>query len=123
MSLATKTEIKSISLHNPSVHGKYPLFKGMINAYDKTIFSDENYISDSCFDFRGKDPFKFIENIQHGVVQILLHPLHFSEEGWGYDDIFYNSFKRHLDSVQSNFMENKTFKQQIRKSGLELIKK
>ena len=34
LSLAVGTEIKSISLHNPSVHGEYPMFHNMVNAYD-----------------------------------------------------------------------------------------
>ena len=123
LSLASGSEIKSISLHNPSLHGQYPIFDNLVNAYDENLFSDKNYMSDSCFDFRGKDPFNFIENIKYGMVQILLHPLHFSDEGWGYDDIFYESFKRHIESITSNFMVNKTFKNHMSKTIIELKKK
>ena len=122
LALATKVEVKSISLHNPSVHGKYPMFKGLVNAYDNKLFSDNNYISDSCFDFRGKEPFKFIENVKDNMIQILLHPLHFSIEGWGYDDIFYMSMKRHIESIKTNLMIP-CFKKYISKTEIELVKK
>lgn len=123
LTLATGIDVKSISLHNPSVHGQYPMFKGFVNAYDIKLFSDNNYISDSRFDFRGKEPFEFIENIENNMIQILLHPLHFSNEGWGYDDIVYLSFKRHIESILSNFMMNSTFKSHISKTKIELIKR
>ena len=98
------------------------MFPNMVNAYDKKLFSDENYISDSCFNFRGKDPFKFIENIEKGMVQVLLHPLHFSDKGWGYDDIFFESFKRYLNSIQSNFQVNSKFREQVPKGYIRVIK-
>lgn len=77
LSFAIQAKVRSISLHNKSVHGQYPMFKDFVNAYDPKLFSDKTYISDSRFDFRGKDPFEFINNIDSGTVQVLLHPLHY----------------------------------------------
>lgn len=74
----TKQRVQAISLHNPSVHGKYPEFEGYKNAYSNNYFNDEIYISDSGRSFRGKDPFEFIQNGKSKLIQVLLHPIHFS---------------------------------------------
>jgi len=66
-------DVKSVSLHNPSIHGKYPTFENIINTYDWDAFSDDNYFSDSCFK-RQLDINKIEEKAQTGVVQLLLHP-------------------------------------------------
>ena len=64
----TEESIVSISLHNPSISGEYPLFEGYFNAYSEELFSDDRYISDSMrvdptlHPFRGKDPYEFIKN-------------------------------------------------------------
>lgn len=73
--------IFSVSLHNPSIHNEYPEFSGYNNAYSKRFFNPINYLSDARFDFRGKEPFGFIETISNSVTQISLHPIHFSNEG------------------------------------------
>lgn len=105
----TNQKIKSISLHNPSVHGQYPLFKGYINAYDKDFFSDESYMSDSCMDFRGKDPFEFVSKAKEKPIQILLHPLHYTENGEDYIGIFTNYILGLTDLIDNNFMVNPTY--------------
>ena len=122
LSLACGTEVKSISLHNPSVHGQYPLFKNYINAYDPAFFSNKNYISDSCFNFRGKNPFEFIDGIEDNMIQILLHPMHFSEKGWGYDDILVDSFKSYMEQIHDAFSINMTYKEQVGNDFIELMK-
>jgi hypothetical protein len=71
------TEIKSVSLHNPSIHGSYPLFDGYINAYSPELFEESRYLSDSLRNFRGKDPFEFIKNIKDKPMQIVLHPIYY----------------------------------------------
>ena len=49
------------------------------------------YLSDSRFDFRGKNPYEFIKNIDKvGFIQIFLHPLHYSENG---DTNYVQNFK------------------------------
>jgi hypothetical protein len=49
-------KIESVSIYNPSVLGKYPLFEEYINAYDPRIFGEDRYISDSEQNFR-HDPY------------------------------------------------------------------
>lgn len=121
LSFATGIEIKSISLHNPSIHGQYPLFEGFVNAYDPTLFSDENYISDSCFSFRGKDPLKFIQKIAHQTIQILIHPLHFSKNGHGYKEIFAEEFCAEIFQHHLSYTEaNMAYKEQLNGSFNEL---
>lgn len=73
--------IFSVSIHNPSIHNEYPEFSGYNNAYSKHFFNPTNYLSDARFDFRGKEPFRFIETISDTVTQISLHPIHFSDDG------------------------------------------
>lgn len=113
LSLACGSEVKSISLHNPSVHGQFPLFKNYVNAYDPAMFSDDNYISDSCFNFRGKNPFEFIKGIKSKMIQILLHPMHYSEQGWGYDDILVDSFRLYMNQIHESFLVNATYREQV----------
>lgn len=100
-------------MHNPSVHGQYPIFDGCINAYDPKLFSDKNYISDSRFSFQGKNRFKFLENINNGMIQILLHPMHYSELGSGYDRILTDTFVRYMNNVHNTFKVNATYAEQV----------
>ncbi len=116
-------EVKSISLHNPSVTGKFPIFNGYINAYDPKLFSDDNYISDSQFLFRGKNPFKFLKNIEKHMIQILLHPMHYSETGDGYDQIMVDNIIRYINDLHNNFKINSTYNKQIGDNLLRILKK
>lgn len=75
-------KVHSIALHNPSTSKHHPKFKTYNDAYSDKYFYPEIYLSDSRFDFNGKDPFEFIEKIHvDPFLQILLHPIHFSENG------------------------------------------
>lgn len=102
-------KIKSISLHNPSVNGQYPLFKGYINAYHKDFFTDESYLSDSCMNFRGKDPLEFILKAKEEPIQILLHPLHYTENGENYIGIFRKFILNLTKTIDKNFKVNPTY--------------
>jgi hypothetical protein len=113
LSDACGDSVRSVSLHNPSVHGQFPIFDGFINAYDPTLFSDDNYISDSCFNFRGKNPYEFLDRIENGMVQILLHPMHYSEHGWGYERILPSTFLQYISDVHVNFLINQTYCDQV----------
>ena len=64
------------------------------DAYDKKIFSDEYYLSDSRMDFRGKNPYTFAERVKKHPIQILLHPIHYTKKGLKYPDIFHKFIKR-----------------------------
>jgi hypothetical protein len=123
LSFATRNEIKSISLHNPSIHGQYPIFNGYINAYDPKWFSDDNYISDSMFLFRGKDPYEFLKNINKNMIQILLHPMHYTETGGGYDEIFCDYFIRYINEVHNSFKINSTYLEQVGDDLIAIFKK
>ncbi len=122
LSFASGSKISSISLHNPSVHGSYPMFEGFKNAYDPKIFSNENYISDSQMHFRGKDIYGFLDNIKNSHIQVLLHPMHFSEKGYGYDTILKKYINNVLNDLHEYFSTNTTYQQQTKGKLLELLK-
>ena len=107
-SITTK-KIRSISLHNPSIHGQYPKFEEYINTYQVDFFSDESYMSDSCMDFRGKDPFEFISKAKEKPIQILLHPLHYTENGEDYIGIFTNFILGLTDMIDKHFRPNPNY--------------
>ena len=113
LSLAVGKEVRSISLHNPSVHGQNPLLKGYVNAYDPSLFNDQNYISDSCYSFRNKNPFQFINHVKTQMIQILLHPIHYSLDGGGYDKVLINSLERFISDVHGDFLVNSAYRKQI----------
>ncbi|MEW6279259.1 MAG: hypothetical protein AB1758_11585 [Candidatus Eremiobacterota bacterium] len=95
-------EIRSLSLHNPHrLTGEYPLVPGFLNAYDPRIFQPDRYLSDSCLRFR-HDPFEFVARPREGPLQILLHPVHYSEEGGGYAHRFSSLLGRFLQELDGN---------------------
>lgn len=79
--LVSERKVHSISLHNPSIHGQYPVFDGFINAYDPKFFQPDNYMSDSRLSFRDKVPIEFIEKARNTRLQVLLHPMFYMESG------------------------------------------
>jgi len=86
--------VLSISLHDPSTYGRYPMFEGFFNAYDPRIFGDEVYLSDSDMQFRGKDPHEFVKDKGDRTIQLLFHPGHFTPFGEGYSGIFRRYMRR-----------------------------
>lgn len=120
-------KITSISLHNPTSHGLYPIFKGYTNAYDQAYFSEGTYISDSCKNFRGKDIKQFIQNGISQQLQIVLHPIHFGEVETSYINTFTNIILKQLDefdksmSVNSKYineLDNKSIIQYLRERSI-----
>lgn len=123
LSFVVGQEIKSISLHNPTFSGQYPMFEGYINTYSPEYFDVEHYISDSCFSFRGKDPLSFLKNINYKMCQILLHPMHFTEKGDGYDDIVVNSFIDYMQKIHEDFsLVNSKYRDHVGKDFLSTFK-
>lgn len=114
----TSAPVNSISLHNPSVHGQYPLFEGYCNAYDPKFFSDKSYLSDSRMDFRGKNPYEFVERVKEHPIQILLHPLHYSEHSSSYPEIFCEHIKNYANDIHNEFTINSTYSNQISQTDL-----
>ena len=109
LEVAAGQKIKSIALHNPSIHGKLPKFPSFVDAYDPKYFSDECYISDSFRRFRGKDPYTFIDRVKDGPLQINLHPFHYSEDGAGYAKVVCGSIRNYIDDINTNFSINPNF--------------
>jgi len=105
--------LESYSLHNPSIHGKYPNFKGYINAYNPEIFSDECYMSDSMFSFRGKFPKEFIEKSKDQLIQYLTHPIQYFNDGKvSYEkqmNMIINNYYRKFDEM---FRVNRIYNEQ-----------
>lgn len=72
------TPVRSVSVHNPTAHGLYPVFAGVVNAYDPRWFGPERYVSDSLGRWK-HDPFALVAKAgELGRVQVLCHPLHFA---------------------------------------------
>lgn len=91
--------VTSISLHNPSIHNEYPIFNGFVNAYQPEYFNLDLYISDSSKNFRGKDIFKFIEKGTNNILQVLIHPIHYSINERKYSDAFLEIYKKNIDNL------------------------
>jgi peptidoglycan/xylan/chitin deacetylase (PgdA/CDA1 family) len=105
--------VKSVSIHNPTSHGIYPEYKGYNNAYSKKYFSPDRYMSDSCMCFRDKHPYKFIADTISVPVQILLHPIHYTDNGDSYPEIFARIIKKKIDTTDAELQVNRTYKKQI----------
>lgn len=106
-------KIEAVSLHCPSIHNQYPILKGYKNAYAEEFFNPEFYISDSCKDFRGKDIFNFIERGVENLIQVVLHPIHFSDFETDYIESFNYIFKNKINSFDNNVRINKTYNNEI----------
>lgn len=111
-------EVKTVSLHNPSVHGQYPIFKQFINAYDLNFFNDSKYLSDSRFLFSGKDPYEFVKQVKDSVVQVLLHPMHYHDKEKTYPEIFADYILCKIDKIEEAISVNSTYVKQIDSKGL-----
>ena len=101
----TGQPVRSVSLHNPSVHGQYPIFDGLVNAYDQAVFTPDIYLSDSRMTFR-HDPYVFVDRASGGPVQVLLHPIHYSDSGSKYDSLFEAFLRRFVDELDDEFRVN-----------------
>lgn len=112
------SKVQTVSLHNPSIHNQYPVFEGYKNAYSKEFFNPNLYLSDSCKDFRGKEILEFIKKGESNLLQVLFHPLHFSEK----EETYVESFNKIIETKINNFDEgirvNKTYKKEIKENNL-----
>lgn len=114
----TGEKVSSISLHNPSIHNQYPIFNGYVNAYSKEYFNTEYYFSDSCMNFRGKNILEFASKANKNMVQVLLHPIHFSSNGQKYPDIFKNIIGIKINEFDNLMRINATYKNDIGQDSL-----
>jgi hypothetical protein len=101
-------QVKSISLHNPSLCLSRPITGKLIDAYDSAVWSDTNYISDSCMQFRGKDPYAFVKNASM-PIQILLHPFHYAERRETYLEKMGRYFYNQVKYIGEKYQDNPTF--------------
>ncbi len=109
----TGHKFESFSFHNPSVHGRYPKIKGMINAYNPEIFNDDSYISDSVFSFRGKNPYEFLEKSKSQIVQFLTHAEHFfSEKKVTYENTLNSIVNNYILKLDEFYQVNKVYVEQ-----------
>jgi len=112
-------KIQSYSLHNLSINGESLNFKGIINAYNTDIFSDECYISDSSFSFRGKDAIKFIKKSENKLVQFLTHPAqYFSQGEVTYEKAMNVIINNYYKKFDKSFQLNRIYSKQ--KSGYHI---
>ncbi|MBD3387400.1 MAG: hypothetical protein GF416_00415 [Candidatus Altiarchaeales archaeon] len=96
----------SVSLHNPSVGGEYPLFDGYRNAYDDRIFSDDLYLSDTHMCFHGKDPYEFVKGARENTIQVSLHPFHYTANGDAYHVLFSKLLLDYADVMDGYLSSN-----------------
>ena len=114
-------EVKSIALHNPSINNLYPEFPSFNDAYSKKYFNPDFYLSDACFDFRGKNCSDFVENIKYDSLQISLHPEHYTKNGLkNYVPIFNQIFQNRLNEFDKSMMRNKTYKKNRKSVGYSI---
>lgn len=81
----TGQSVRSASVHMPTHHGQFLRFPGVVNAYDPRWFGPDRYLSDSLRTWR-HDPYDFIRHARLPRIQVLTHPIHFSETGHSYTD-------------------------------------
>lgn len=94
-----------------------------MNAYDPAIFSDSNYISDSRRSFRGKDIYQFIKNVENTMIQVVIHPMHFSETGKGYDEVMFTALIDYLSEIHKIFIVNSTYLEQVGEDPIAALRK
>ncbi|MDC1450328.1 hypothetical protein N8477_06105 [Candidatus Thioglobus sp.] len=107
-----QTKILSYSMHQPSIHGTY-LKTNLIDAYSSEIFTDECYISDSCFNFRGKNPIEFLSKSTERLMQFLTHPSQWSESGINnYEEFVNYKIKNFKNEFYAVYEHNYEFQKQ-----------
>lgn len=105
----TGVAVESLSLHNPSVLGEFPLIQGFTNAYDASIFSPECYLSDSRMRFHS-NPVDFFNEMAADLGQLLIHPMHYSNEGCQYPSPIIHFLERFSSEIDQNFSVNSAYK-------------
>jgi hypothetical protein len=101
----TGMAVRSVSIHNPTSHKIYPIFPDVVNTYDPRWFGPDRYLSDSLRLWR-RDPFEFVEKARVWPIQILTHPLHYSENGNGYVEAMRRIFEGWRDRAHKYALEH-----------------
>ena len=105
-------QVHSVSLHNPSLYNRYPIFEGWINAYAPDIFGPDRYISDSRMIF-WHDPFALVARAKSQCVQICLHPEHYSPDGASYPQPQARFVRRFVDRFHEAFLINSSYAEAV----------
>lgn len=113
LSQAAGAEVVSVSLHNPSVTRRFPLFPGLHNAYDPKVFAPERYLSDSRMKFKRGDPWAFVNRGGNELVQLLLHPMHYADHVCEYPELFRRHATALLEELDASFRVNSTYAESI----------
>lgn len=108
----THSPVVSVSLHNPSVMGEYPIFPGWKNAYDAEIFNKDIYLSDSRMNFTSR-PVEFFARSPDKIRQLLLHPMNYSKSGAGYPAPFVRHLGRVASSLDEIFSVNSRYREKV----------
>lgn len=111
--------VHSVSIHNPSVHKKYILFKTYNNAYDPHIFHSGIYLADSQMTFQ-TDIYQFCNMAKTATLQLLLHPEHFSVRGDNYLVILSKIIIDFTDKLEEVMKVNNSFVQLTKEQGMNL---
>lgn len=109
LSEAAGVPVRSVSLHNPSLLGEWPSLNGLINAYSPRFFAQGRYLSDSCRRLRREDLLAFAQQAEAGLVQLLLHPMHYSQDGAGYLEAMRAHFREQMAYADATFRVNATY--------------
>jgi hypothetical protein len=104
--------VLSLSLHNPSVSGQYPMIDGYNNAYEPRLFSPDNYLSDSRMLYHS-EPVEFFSNMIGPIGQLLLHPMHYSSTGARYPKQMINYLERSANKIHRSFVVNSEYKRLV----------
>jgi hypothetical protein len=110
LSESAESPVLSLSLHNPSILGQYTEIPGFKNAYAPLIFSPEVYISDSRRSFNPL-VMELAQLSKLRTMQLLLHPLHFSNVSQNYNSVFVDLIKRKAANLHEDFLVNSTYKE------------
>jgi hypothetical protein len=108
----TGSKVRSVSLHNPSITGEYPVFEGWQNAYDPRIFSPRTYLSDSRMLF-SSDPVTFLAQATERTFQLLLHPMHYSPDGRRYPAAMLSYVRDMVGRVDAVFRVNTAYQEHV----------
>ncbi len=102
--------VKSISFHNPSISSITFVESDLINAYDEKFFGDEKYFSDSCMDFRGKNPYSFVDNSNKKTsLQILLHPEFYGDQEYTFTEMLSVHLNSEIQELNNTYLVNKKY--------------
>lgn len=75
--------VSSFSVHRPSPNFLNSEFQlgDLVNTYNPAYYGPEKYITDSNQHFRCGDPLAFIKQFEGPILQIVIHPIWWSEQG------------------------------------------